>query len=320
MDPFLDLILLLRPKATLWGGLEGAGRWGVSFSKRDDLLFCWLEKGECYLSRPSADPVLMRKGDFALIRTVTAFTLTSDLAAVSLESDALVAATHRSMLRVGAPGSPDVFLHGGRFVFDTANEDLLSGLLPEFVHIPADDVSSVRIRDLLNMNKLESSRRGPGSEFVIGRLVELILVEILRNNAHRSEGGASGILAGLADPVTKRALSAMHANVAAVWTVSTLADHCGVSRSAFAAKFRRVIGTGPMEYLLRWRIALAKDQLRSGTESIGEIAFAVGFQSSSAFSTAFSRVAGMSPKSYGERMEGNAAKSRYSRSERSGAL
>lgn len=311
MDPFLDLILLLRPKATLWGGLEGAGRWGLSFNKRDDLLFCWLEKGECYLTRPLADPLLLHAGDFVLIRTVTPFTLASDTAAVPLESDALVAATNRPMLRVGADRDPDVLLHGGRFVFDTANEQLLSGLLPEFVHVPVDEMSSVRIRALLKMNQVESAHRGPGSEFVIGRLMELILVEILRNQAHRGEGDQSGLLAGLADPVTKRALSAMHANVDADWTVSTLADQCGVSRSAFASRFSRVMGTGPMEYLLRWRIALAKDQLRAGTKSVGEIAFAVGFRSSSAFSTAFSRVAGMSPKAYGDWMGGNAAKSRY---------
>ena len=300
MDPFLDLILLLRPKATLWGGLEGAGRWGVSFAKRDDLLFCWLEKGECYLTRPSADPVLLHTGDFVLIRTVTAFTLASDPSAVPLESEALVAATNRSMLRVGADRASEVFLHGGRFVFDTANENLLSGLLPEFVHIPAGDTSSVRIRALLEMNQSESADRGPGNEFVIGRLIELILVEILRNQSNPGEGDHLGILAGLADPVTKRALSAMHADVAAGWTVSSLAEHSGVSRSAFAARFRKVMGMGPMEYLLHWRIALAKDQLRAGTKSVGQIAFSIGFQSSSAFSTAFSRVAGISPKAYEE--------------------
>lgn len=315
MDPFLDLILLLRPKATLWGGLEGADCWAVSFEKRHDLLFCWLEKGECYLTRLSADPVLLQTGDFVLIRTVTSFALASDPAAVPLASDALVAATNRSMLQLGADRAPDVLLHGGRFVFDTANEHLLSGLLPEFVHVPADDTSSGRIRALLEMNQVESSHRGPGSEFVIGRLMDLILVEILRNEALRGGGYHSGILAGLADPVVKLALSAMHAEVDADWTVSTLADRGGMSRSAFAARFRKVMGMGPMEYLLHWRIALARDQLRAGTKSVGQIAYAVGFQSSSAFSTAFSRVTGMSPKRYEETVHGNADKPRRTRSQ-----
>jgi AraC-like DNA-binding protein len=298
MDPFLDLIRLLRPQATLWGGIEGAGQWGVSFSKRDDLLFCWLEKGECYLTRPTAPPVFLGTGDFVLIRTLAPFTLTSDPAAVPQASEALVAATNRSTLRLGASEDADVLLHGGRFVFDTANEGLLSGLLPEFVHIPAADVSSKRIRTLLEMNHVESSNRGPGSEFIIGRLMELILVEILRNQAHHGKGDHSGLLAGLGDHVTKRALLAMHAEVDRHWTVSSLAHECGVSRSAFAARFSRVMGIGPMQYLLHWRVALAKDQLRRRTQSVGEIAFSVGFQSSSAFSTAFSRVTGTSPKEF----------------------
>jgi AraC-like DNA-binding protein len=90
----------------------------------------------------------------------------------------------------------------------------------------------------------------------------------------------------------------MHKDVAQGWTVSDLARLCGVSRSTFAARFRKVVGMGPIEYLQHWRIALAKDGLRSGKQTIGEIALAVGFRSSSAFSTAFSRVVGCSSKSF----------------------
>lgn len=106
------------------------------------------------------------------------------------------------------------------------------------------------------------------------------------------------MLAGLANPITAQALSAMHREVARDWTVSSLAKHCGVSRSKFAALFPKVVGKGPIEYLLHWRMALAKDALRRETQSISEIAFSVGFQSASAFSTAFSRVVGCSPKRY----------------------
>jgi AraC-like DNA-binding protein len=108
----------------------------------------------------------------------------------------------------------------------------------------------------------------------------------------------TGLLAGLADPVAARALSAMHKDVAHGWTVSDLARLCGVSRSTFAARFHKIVGMGPIEYLQHWRMALAKDGLRRGKRSIGEIALAIGFQSSSAFSTAFSRVVGCSPKSF----------------------
>ena len=205
-------------------------------------------------------------------------------------------------MKLGAGMDSPVTLHGGRFVFDTANEDLLTGMLPSLVHVAAGDTSSWRVRSLLKMNETESLQPGPGSEFIIGRLMELILVEILRSEAlrvnpkHNQEH--TGLLAGLADPVTARALSAMHTDVAHGWTVSTLARLCGVSRSTFATRFRKIVGTGPIEYLLHWRMVLAKDELRRATRSIGEIALAIGFQSSSAFSTAFTRAVGCSPKRF----------------------
>jgi AraC-like DNA-binding protein len=90
----------------------------------------------------------------------------------------------------------------------------------------------------------------------------------------------------------------MHRDVTHDWTVSILARLCGVSRSTLAVRFREIVGMGPIEYLQRWRMALAKDELRRGTKSIGEIALAIGFQSSSAFSTAFTRAVGCSPKRF----------------------
>jgi AraC-like DNA-binding protein len=214
------------------------------------------------------------------------------------DSETAVAITQQTGLKLGEGTESPAIVRGGRFVFDTANEDLLTGLLPSLVHVAADDMSSWRVRSLLKMNEMECQQPGPGSAFIIMRLMELILVEILRGEALRMNPEHPGLLAGLADPVTSRALSAMHRDVAYGWTVSGLARLCGVSRSTFAARFRAVVGTGPIEYLLQWRMALAKDELRRGTRSIGEIALAIGFQSSSAFSTAFTRSVGCSPKRF----------------------
>jgi AraC-like DNA-binding protein len=294
MDPFLDLIRLLRPRATLWGGLEGAGRWGVSFRKKDDLLFCWLERGECDLTRALFEPLHLQRNDFVLIRTTAPFALTSDPSIEPEDSDTAVAATNNTKLKLGEGTGSPVTIHGGRFVFDTANEDLLTGLLPSLVHVAAGDTSSWRVRSLFNMNETESAQPGPGSEFIIAHLMELILVEILRGGALEQEH--TGVLAGLADPITARALAAMHRDLAHDWTVNQLARLCAVSRSAFAARFRKIMGTGPIEYVLR--MARAKDELRYGTRSISQIAFDVGFQSPSAFSTAFTRSIGCSPKRF----------------------
>jgi AraC-like DNA-binding protein len=303
MDPLLDLIRLLRPRAALFGGgLDACGRWGLSFRKRDDLLFCWLEAGECQLVRPDSDPLSIRQGDFVLVRTSTPFTLTSDVSVAPVDSEAAVAAAKNVRLKLGQGADRPVTLHAGKIIFDTANEDLLAGLLPPLVHIGARDASLGPVRSLLTMNEREARQPGPASEFIIVRLVELILVEILRTRQWRPSEDDVGLLAGLADPVIAQALTALHRDVVHDWTVGELAKLSGVSRSAFAIRFRKIVGTAPIEYLLRWRLALAKDELKRGHRTIAEVAFAVGFQSSSAFSTAFTRAVGCSPTRFARRV------------------
>ncbi len=149
MNAFLDLIRVLRPMATLWGRTDGTGQWAVSFRKRDDLLFCWMERGECLLTRPGFAPILLCLNDFVLIRTSTPFALTTDPAIEPIDSETLVASTGDPAMNVGEGTLCPVSLRGGRFIFDTANEDLLVGLLPQVVHIKSDDKASWRIRSLL---------------------------------------------------------------------------------------------------------------------------------------------------------------------------
>ena len=299
MDPLLDLIHLLRPRAALFGaGLDAYGRWGLSFRKRDDLLFCWIERGECLLTRRGYKPVLLQQGDFALIYTSTAFALVSDASVTPVDSEKAVASTKKVRLKLGAGRERPVRLHAGKFLMDSANTPLLASLVPALVHIASSDASRERIRSLLTMTEEEARQPGAASKFIIERLIELILVEILRTQRLAVGDGLTGLLAGLADPVTERALVAMHRRVAHDWTVDELARLCAVSRSTFAVRFRAVLGTTPIAYLLQWRIALAKDHLTRGTKSITDIAFTIGFQSSSAFSTAFTRAVGCSPRRF----------------------
>lgn len=303
-DPFLDIVGLLKPAATIWGGgFDAHGQWSVSFRQRNDLLFCWVERGDCLLIRHDEDPIRMREGDFALILTSSPFRLASDEVAPSIDIEEAISEADGARLGFGDGSHSAVTLHAGKFVFASANQDLLSSLLPPFVHITAEDEAYGRVRTLLSFNEAESRRPRPGSRFMIIRMMELVLVEILRTQAFPSKSGMGGLLAGLADAVISRALNAMHADVAHDWTVHSLATLCGASRSAFASRFRRVVGVSPMEYLLRYRMALAKDALSVTNATVGEIAFAIGFQSSSAFSTSFSRMIGCSPTKFASRIQ-----------------
>ncbi|UXT84594.1 AraC family transcriptional regulator [Agrobacterium tumefaciens] len=305
MDPFLDIVRLLRPRAALLGrGMDAAGDWGLSFPALGDLLFFWIEDGTCQLIRPGCDPSWLEKGDFVLLRTTLPFTLTSSQEVEPLDSIAAVAAKQEGRLKLGSGQERPISLHMGKFLFSAANEDLLTGLLPSIVQIPSRSPKLHRLQNLLTLMESEGRDPGAASEFIIVRLVELALVEILRtptlgfpetvNPANR------GLLAGLRDPVAAKAIRAMHENVGREWTVNSLARLCGVSRSAFATRFRDIVGIGPISYLLRWRMALAKEGLKSGTARVEEIAFSVGYKSASAFSTAFTRAVGCSPSRFAE--------------------
>ena len=111
----------------------------------------------------------------------------------------------------------------------------------------------------------------------------------------------AGVLGGLADPQLSRALAFIHADVGRGWTVGELARHAGMSRSVFARRFSEAVGAAPVEYLLDWRMALAKDALRHGRGTLDEIAASIGYRSASAFSTAFSQKVGCPPSSYARR-------------------
>ncbi len=300
MDPFLQLIHLLRPKATLWTSVEASGRWGLSFRQRDDVLFCWVQRGRCELVRPDHEPLRLRADDFVLIRTSTPFDIVSEVGVEPSDSEAIIKGPG-SAVTLGEGTSPTTILRGGRFVFDTANEQLLTGLLPTVVHIAAAAEGAERLRTLLRMNERESVAPGPGSDFVITRLMELVLVEILRGGASAPDATQPGLVAGLADPVLARALIALHHDVSLSWTTAKLARFCGLSRSSLASRFAKLVGLGPIEYLQRWRMAIAKDELRRGERNVGEIALSVGFRSASAFSTAFTRAVGCSPRRFADR-------------------
>ncbi|WJH38240.1 AraC family transcriptional regulator (plasmid) [Aliirhizobium terrae] len=306
MDPFLDLIRLLRPRAALLGrGIDAAGDWGLSFPALGDLLFFWIENGTCQLIRSGCDPLSLEKGDFVLLRTMLPFTLASSQEVEPVDSVAAVAAKREGRLKLGSGQERLTSLHMGKFLFSTANEDLLTELLPSLVRIPSRSPKLHRLHNLLTLMESEGREPGPASEFIIVRLVELALVEILRMSASglpepTVDPASSGLLAGLRDPVAGKAIRAMHANVGQAWTVDTLARLCGVSRSAFATRFRAVVGIGPISYLLRWRMALAKEALKSGTARVEEIAFSIGYKSASAFSTAFTHAVGCSPSRFAE--------------------
>ena len=144
-------------------------------------------------------------------------------------------------------------------------------------------------------------RKIPCRELILERLVEVLLIEACRFRTEHPATGEHGLIAGLSDPELACVLREIHADVARGWTVATLAHTANMSRAVFAEQFARTIGMPPMQYVLEWRVALAKDMLRGERLSLAEIANRVGYQSASAFTTAFTRLTGYSPRQYARR-------------------
>src|SRR5688572_27719497 len=194
-------------------------------------------------------------------------------------------------------GAPDVRQLGGYFVYDSPDAELLVSLLPPLVHVRGIE----RLSLLVQLISDESRERRSGRELVLTRLVEVLLVEALR----ATPGGSAppGLLRGLADPRVATAIRQIHSAPSRPWTVVELAKKTALSRSAFFYRFTRAVGMAPMEYLLAWRMALAKGLLRQQELGIEEVAERVGYGSASAFSTAFSRHFGQPPSQYAKQAD-----------------
>jgi AraC-like DNA-binding protein len=292
-DPLSDVVRLLRPRAVFSKGISGAGRWAVRYSEFGEPSFCAVLEGSCLLAVDGHPALTLEAGDFVLLPATPGFTLSGLEAATPARLDPRQAALLTTEVRHGRQDGPaDVRLLGGWFLFDSRDPALLVSLLPTVVHV----CGVQRLSLLVRMLGEEAGEDLPGREVVLARLVELLLVEALR--AAPGQEAPPGLLRGLADARLATALRRMHEQPAHAWTVAQLANDAALSRSAFFERVTRRVGVAPMEYLLGWRMAMAKDLLRHHDVAIADAAERVGYSSASTFSTAFSRHVGQSPGRY----------------------
>lgn len=295
-DPLSEVIALLNPRAVFSKGISGAGRWAVRYSDFGQPSFCAVIDGNCRLAVEGQEAIALEAGDFVLMPATPGFTLSSFEAAAPVHIDPKLAPAPEGEVRHGMrDGPPDVRLLGGYFVFDSPDAALLVSLLPTLVHVRGVDRLSVLVR----LVGQESSEERSGRELVLTRLVEVLRVEALRSSS--GEDAPPGLLRGLADARLALAMRQLHADPARPWTVTQLAQKAALSRSAFFDRFTRAVGLPPMEYLLAWRMALAKNLLKHRELAIAEVAERVGYSSASTFSTAFSRHVGLPPGRFARR-------------------
>jgi len=297
-DPLAQVIELLRPRIVFSKGISAAGRWAVSYSEFGHPGFCAVIEGRCRLAVSGQKPVILEEGDFVLLPATPAFTMSGFEAATPKRIDPRAMQASGEEIRHGRPDGPaDVRLRGGYFIFDSPDAALLVSLLPAMIHTHGDE----RLATLVRLFAEEASQQRAGRDLVLARLVEVLLIESLR--AAHGKNAPAGLLRGLKDTRVAGALRRIHGDPERLWTVEELAREAGLSRSAFFERFTRTVGLRPMEYLVSWRMAVAKDLLRSRTIALDEVARRVGYGSASTFSTAFSRHVGQPPGRFARNAE-----------------
>jgi len=292
IDPLAEIVTLLRPSASFSKLIEYAGRWRLSRSVEGKPVYFAVLEGQCRVVLAGRPPIIVRAGDFVLSPS------TSDQVIESIDApprgiDMVPTELGEGRFRVGpAHELVNLKMQVGLCSFASPDAALLVSLLPAMVVARGEP----RLAQLLHLVGDETRQSRPGRELVLERLLEVLLIEALRCGADIAS--VPSVARGLSDDRLVAALRAMHARPAHGWTVADLAAEAAMSRSAFFARFSRTVGLPPMEYLLAWRMALAKRLLRSRELVIGQIAAKVGYGSASTFSTAFARHVGMPPMRY----------------------
>jgi AraC-like DNA-binding protein len=292
VDPLAEIVTLLQPSASFSKLVEYAGRWRIRRDVEGKPVYFAVLEGECRVVCSGQSPIIMRAGDFLLSPS------TNDQVIESIEApphgiDMLPIELSEGRFHVGRSDEPiNLRMQVGLCSFASPDAALLISLLPAMVVARGEP----RLATLMQLVGDETRQTRPGRELVLERLLEVLLIEALRCGTDTDS--VPSVARGLSDDRLVAALRAMHAKPAYGWTVADLAAEAAMSRSAFFARFNRIVGMPPMEYLLAWRMALAKRLLRTREFAIEHVAVRVGYGSASTFSTAFTRHVGMPPARY----------------------
>ncbi len=297
LDPLSDALSFLKPRSSLSAGLDAGGAWGISFPGHDGIKFNAVLNGACWVSVESdSRSYRLEEGDCFLLTTGRPFVLATDLSLDRIESNTIYDQAQDGIATCNGGG--DFFLVGGRFTFEGDYAALLFDGLPPVVHVRQASGQASVLRWALAQLAAEVRSRQPGGTLVAQHLAHIMLVHILRLYLDQSGDQNTGWFFALSNRQLGITIGAIHADPAHRWTVTELAGLAGMSRSTFAERFKQAVGVSPMEYVTRWRMLMAANRLQKREENISSIALSLGYESESAFSTAFKRTMARSPRQY----------------------
>jgi len=295
LDPLDDLFAAMRVQSALYARLETSAPWGLDFAGGAAARFGLVVHGSCHLTVEGREPFQLAAGDCYVLVQGARYILQDDPRSPTLPCSEVVKDHVGGTVRVGGGGEPASVITGW-FTFDKAGARPLVELLPPVLHARIDQGRAELLPSLLQLLNIETETPGLGSSLIVSRLADIVFVQALR--AYTIADADSGWLAALSDKRIGPALKAVHAEPARGWTIGALARIAGMSRSAFAARFKGGVGEPPLAYLTRWRMFKAGSLLRQSDLAIGQISGQVGYASEAAFNKAFKRLMGTTPAQY----------------------
>ncbi|ACD20657.1 AraC family transcriptional regulator [Paraburkholderia phytofirmans] len=293
IDPLAEVVTLLQPGARFSKLVLGTGSWRVRHSDSGRAFYYVILEGACRMAIEGNEPIELVSGDFVLIPAAYGVSMSSLVPPPPGVETLAPRALGNNEFGIGDPDGPiDLRMMVGHCSFGSPDASLLVSLLPQIVHVRGVD----RLATLVQLVRDESRAQRPAREVVLSRLLEVLLIEALRSTAETT--ASPGLVRGLSDARLAAAIRVMHEHPTRAWTVADLAKEAALSRSTFFERFNRAVGVAPMEYLLTWRMALAKNLLRRNEGRVAEVAQRVGYSSASTFSVAFTRHVGRPPSQY----------------------
>jgi AraC-like DNA-binding protein len=296
-DPFSEILRFTHAESLVTGGFTAGGPWAIRFPAPEKIKFFAVVKGQCWVQIDGEpEPFHFETGDVGLMAARRSFILASTPDVAPVEAMALFSGAGRSTAQLG-DGKDFAYL-GGHVMLDPTSGRLLADVLPPWIHIQAASPQATTFRWLLDQLVEERATELPGAQLASAQLAQLLFIQILRAHLKTATVMPAGWLRALADPRVAPALRLMHSDPGRSWHLEELAKACAMSRTTFAFHFRTVAGVAPLTYLTQWRMRLAERTLREQATPVAVVAQSLGYTSESAFSNAFKRVTGRSPRAF----------------------
>lgn len=299
MDILADVFEVTKLANTIMCQAKFVAPWAANVDKMSDSALHVTLRGTCWLRIKGEKPLKLSEGDIVLLTQGQQHIIADSATGPAKTLEKTLATSAERMERGDVDPSTVTDVLCAKYRFGLAQAHPVLSRLPSLVHLSARETSrNAQLQLMLQLMRMEATTRGAGSELLVPRLVDSMLVLIIRTWLETDPGMAAHWFSAIKDERISKALALIHQRPEHDWTVSALAESCGLSRATFARRFNGLVGETPIAYLVRWRLCVAARRILDEKISIEQVAYGSGFESPAAFSKAFKRQYGEAPSHF----------------------